>query len=133
MREALFMLLFFCLSAGTALGQSQAERNMAACGAAKKADAELNAAYAGILKKMAGDTLFIEKLKVAQRAWVAFRDAELTARFPATDKSEYGTIYNLCYCTELAELTRRRTEQLKPWQDGVEQGDGCVGSYPVQP
>ncbi|MYL83754.1 DUF1311 domain-containing protein [Desulfovibrio aerotolerans] len=114
------------------LAQSQMELNATACGVAKQADAELNAVYAAILKKNAGDRLFIDKLKAAQRAWVAFRDAEMGARYPAQDTSEYGSIFNLCWCNALAALTKRRTADLMLWRDGIPEGDACVGSYPVR-
>jgi uncharacterized protein YecT (DUF1311 family) len=36
----------------------------------------------------------VTKLKQAQRAWIAFRDAHLEARFPKADKqAEYGSAY----------------------------------------
>ena len=115
-----------------ALAQSQMELNQTSCDAVKKADAELNAVYTAILKKNAGDRRFIDKLKAAQRAWVAFRDAEMGARYPAEDKSEYGSAFNLCWCNALADLTKRRTADLKLWRDGIPEGDVCVGSYPVR-
>ena len=114
------------------LAQSQMELNAAACGAGKQADAELNAVYTTVLRKNAGDKRFIDKLKAAQRAWVAFRDAEMAARYPAEDKSEYGSIFNLCWCNALAELTKRRTAELLLWRDGIPEGDACAGSYPVR-
>lgn len=127
----LVALLFFAAVAPVA-AQSQMEMNAAACDAARKADVELNAVYQAVLKKSAGDKVFTAKLKAAQRAWLAFRDAELAARYPAEDKSEYGSIFNLCWCNALTELTRRRTAQLMPWRDGVPEGDACLGSYPVR-
>ncbi|WP_300157343.1 lysozyme inhibitor LprI family protein [Solidesulfovibrio sp.] len=130
--SSVLLAAFLFVSAGPALAQSQAELNAAACGAAKKADAELNAVYGAILKKNAGDKRFIDKLKAAQRAWLAFRDAEMAARYPAEDKSEYGTIFNLCWCNALASLTEARAAQLRPWRDGVPEGDACLGSYPVR-
>ena len=32
----------------------------------------------------------------------------------------------------LADLTKRRTADLKLWRDGIPEGDVCVGSYPVR-
>ena len=115
-----------------AMAQSQTQLNTTACDAVKQADAELNAVYTAILKKNAADRTFIDKLKVAQRAWVAFRDAEMGARYPEEDKSAYGSAFNLCWCNALADLTKRRTADLKLWRDGIPEGDVCVGSYPVR-
>ena len=133
MRAVCLALALFVASAPLARAQSQMEMNAAACDAAKKADAQLNAVYNAILKNAKDDKEFIAKLKVAQRAWVAFRDAELEARYPARDKAmAYGSIFNLCYCNALADLTQKRTAELAPWRDGVPEGDACVGSYPVK-
>ena len=131
-RLVLTAVLVLAAPALPALAQSQAAYNAAACAALKKADAELNAVYAAVLKKNADDKNFIDKLKVAQRAWVAFRDAEMAARYPAMDKWEYGSAFDLCWCNGLAALTQQRTEQLKPWRDGIPEGDVCTGSYPVR-
>lgn len=129
---ALFAVFALSVIPTPALAQSQMELNMTACEAVKKADAELNAVYTAILKKNAGDRPFIDKLKAAQRAWVTFRDAEMGARYPAEDKSAYGSAFNLCWCNALADLTKRRTADLKLWRDGIPEGDVCVGSYPVR-
>ena len=131
-RCMLALALVFAAPAWPALAQSQAAYNAAACAALKKADAELNAVYTAVLKKNADDKNFIDKLKVAQRAWVAFRDAEMGARYPEEDKSAYGSAFNLCWCNALADLTKRRTADLKLWRDGIPEGDVCVGSYPVR-
>ena len=132
-RNLVFALVaLLALVPAAASAQSQMELNATSCGAAKQADAELNAVYTAVLRKNAEDKRFIDKLKTAQRAWVAFRDAEMGARYPAQDKSEYGSAFDLCWCNALAELTKRRTADLKLWRDGVPEGDVCVGSYPVR-
>src|SRR5262250_178724 len=64
---------------------SQASLNTCFCDRAQKADAELNDIYQQLLKKNASDTNFIEKLKISQRAWVTFRDAQLEAIYPDPD------------------------------------------------
>ncbi|MFU2209239.1 lysozyme inhibitor LprI family protein [Solidesulfovibrio sp. C21] len=128
-----FLFAVLAFSATGVRAQTQMEMNATDCDAAKKADAALNAAYAAILQKNKDDPVFIRKLKIAQRSWITFRDAELAARYPAEDKAmAYGSMYNLCYCNALAELTRKRTAELAPWRDGVPEGEGCEGSYPVR-
>lgn len=94
----------------------------------KTADAELNRVYQQVVKKYADEPAFINKFKQAQRAWLKFRDAHLESRYPAEDKRDYGSIYSLCSSNLLAELTQARTEQLKLWLEGIEEGDGCAGS-----
>lgn len=70
------------LAAINLLAQTQSAMNQDACAQYKQADQALNAAYNKILKDYAKDPQFLAKLKQAQRAWIAFRDAQLEARFP---------------------------------------------------
>jgi uncharacterized protein YecT (DUF1311 family) len=109
--------------------QTQIQMNKEACDAYKKADAEMNRAYQKILAEYKTDAQFIQKLKLAQRAWIAFRDAHVVSIYPATDKrAEYGSINPMCQCKILEELTTARTRMLREWIDGVEEGDACAGS-----
>lgn len=48
------------------------------------------------------------------------------------DPSAYGSIFPACWSGQLAALTRERTQQLKKWLDGVEEGNVCLGSLPVK-
>lgn len=122
------LLLSLLLAIGASQAQTQSDLNRSACAELDAADAELNSVYREIRERYRGEALFLDKLKTAQRAWIAFRDAELAALYPAEDKQiEYGSIYPMCECTTLAELTRQRTAQLRGWLD-VEEGDACSGS-----
>ncbi|WP_287130426.1 lysozyme inhibitor LprI family protein [Candidatus Cyanaurora vandensis] len=113
----------------TVLAQSQREMNNTACTQSKSADTELNKVYGQILRDYKADTLFIEKLKQAQRAWLQYRDAHLAALYPG-DPSQYGSVNSMCQCQVLEQLTANRVTELKQWLQGVE-GDVCSGS--VQP
>ena len=67
-------------------GLSQAELNECYGNAYKKADAELNILYGQITARLKDDKATAKLLVAAQRAWVAFRDAEcnfLRPGFPA--------------------------------------------------
>ncbi len=109
--------------------KNQGETNRCASQDVGAADAELNAVYQRLQSLYAGEPEFLEKLKLAQRAWIAFRDAELEARFPAKDKAvSYGSMFPTCAGSVLAELTRKRIAQLTVWIDGVPEGDVCGGS-----
>ena len=120
------------LVAPSALAQTQAEMNQDACAQYKKADQALNAIYAKVLKDYAKDPLFLAKLKQAQRAWIAFRDADLSARFPKADKpTEDGSACPTCRCAVLTELTEQREKELRVWTDGVPEGDVCNGSVKI--
>ena len=97
-----------------------------------KADAELNSVWKSILAKYKDQPQFLDKLKAAQRLWLQFRDAELEAQYPLAKgqdaRTQYGSMYPTCYSGAKAKLTRQRTEQLKAWLDGAQEGDSCSGS-----
>jgi len=61
---------------------TQASVNACFCERAKSVDAQLNDVYQQLLKRNSVETNFIDKLKISQRAWLAFRDAQLEAIFP---------------------------------------------------
>ena len=108
---------------------TQLELNQCFGAAYKSADGEMNAVYQQVLKAYSGDPKFIEKFKASQRAWVVFRDAEMEAVYPASDKqAEYGSVYPVCRSRHLETLTRERTKQLQVWLNGIEEGDMCAGS-----
>lgn len=105
-------------------GGTQAEMNACARDEFEQADKTLNQTYQALLKKEAGDALFIRKIRIAQKAWLAFRDAELEAYFACAEKDVricWGSMYPLSYLSRKAELTRARTQQLKTL---IEQGRG---------
>lgn len=86
---------------------TQAELNACAQEEAVRIDEEMQAVYRALLSKAAGKTARA-KIRRAQQAWLAFRDAYLDARFPASDKQrEYGSIYP----SELNLLKVKLTEQ----------------------
>jgi uncharacterized protein YecT (DUF1311 family) len=112
--------------------QSQGDLDDEAAAQFKAADREMNRVYEAILKKYAKDTVFIAKLKNAQRAWLAFRDAELAANYPDPEPQfAYGSVYPMCASYLVAELTRERTKQLKAWLHGTQEGDVCAGSIQI--
>ncbi len=94
---------------------------------------KLRAVYDSILTQYKDDTLFIFRLKKAQRAWLKYRDAHIEARFPTAKKgsqpSEYGSIYPQCACME---LTEERIRILEKWLKGTIEGDVCGGSYKIK-
>lgn len=114
-----------------AMAQSQEEMSGDVCEDYRAADAELNATYQAVVKRYQDDPQFLKALKKAQRAWIAFRDAELDALYPAEDKRmEYGSVYPMCECGVLAEMTRSRVMALNLWLPSEEDGEGdvCTGS-----
>jgi len=110
-------------------GQTQHEMNKKASEEYKNADIELNNIYQKILTEYKSDSIFINRLNKAQRIWISYRDAELEMKFPAENKqAEYGSVYPMCISLYLKELTEERTEKLRIWINGIEEGDMCSGS-----
>src|SRR5277367_2920950 len=92
----------------TAMAQS--EMNRCADLDARQADADLNRVYQELLSKLKNDDNATKKLRAAQRAWLAFRDAHLQELYPAKDKQvQYGSIYPMCYAQVGAAMTKERT------------------------
>jgi uncharacterized protein YecT (DUF1311 family) len=79
----------------------------------KKAEKNLNTIYDKIIKNNAADSVFTNKFKAAQDAWVAYRDAQLSALYPHKDEAPlyYGSVYTMCYYIERRQLsTSQRIE-----------------------
>lgn len=127
----IFVTAALCVSTSVA-GQSQTETNLDNCDY-NKADARLNKVYQRVLAEYHQDKIFIEKLKVAQRAWLAFRDAHLASIYPAANpRLEYGSVNPMCQCQILVALTDERTKTLQQWVDGTIEGDVCAGSVKIR-
>ena len=113
--------------------QTQNEMNIEYAAEFDKADKELNRVYRKIFAEYADDKVFLEKLKLAQRAWIKFRDAHMESLFPEEEKRlHYGSVYPMCYSIHMKKITEERTRQLKVWLEGIEEGDVCSGSVKVK-
>lgn len=124
-----------CLSAALLIvradvdAETQSQMGQDACAVFQQADTELNVVYQRILADYASAPQFTQKLRDAQRAWRAFRDAHLESLYPEPDKqAAYGSAYQMCRCSVLAGLTKQRVEELKQWLNGVPEGEVCAGS-----
>ena len=102
-------LLLAALSPVPLVAQSQQEMNAEAAEAFTIADKELNAVYAKVLANL--DDEAKEHLKKAQRAWVAFRDAE--ASFRADAEARGGSMWPLIHEGVRSRLTKERVKSLK--------------------
>jgi uncharacterized protein YecT (DUF1311 family) len=69
---------------------------------------ELSAAYQGLMKRL--DRGQKEKLRITQRAWLRYRDAN--ADFQAS-LIQGGTLAPLVKVSSLTEMTKARTQELK--------------------
>lgn len=108
--------------------QSQGDMNRAACADQKDAEQKLNKVYAQILAKHHADKAFIEYMKQSQRAWLAYRKAKVNSLYPHRNSAEYGTVYPMCHCSGVAEMTVARVRELEQWTEGIEIGDVCTGT-----
>lgn len=96
--------------------QTQTEMNTMAADDYRNADKALNYVYQSVLKKKVKDAAFIKSIKIAQKAWITFRDAEMLAKFPHKDEAMYyGSMFGLLWNSALKELTDKRTKELKAY------------------
>ena len=113
--------------------QAVGDDEKASCDNYKASDAQLNKLYQRILVEYRKDKLFITKFRIAQRAWLAFRDAHLDSLYPEPDaRSAYGSVNVMCRCEAMNDLTQARIKQLKKWVDHAEEGDVCSGSIKIK-
>jgi uncharacterized protein YecT (DUF1311 family) len=104
---ALFILFLMLVTHTHA--QTQAEMNATAREHFARADADLNKTYQAVLKKLP-DAESKQKLKEAQRAWIASRNAEATR---AADEVRGGSMAPTLRYEIMTELTRERINQLE--------------------
>src|SRR5437867_145258 len=89
--------------------QSQEEMNQQAAKDFDAADAAMNEAYKPFMNKI--DKEAQAKLKSAQRAWVAFRDAQ--AELEADLAARGGSMVPMIYNRTRTEITKARTKELE--------------------
>ncbi|PRH89633.1 hypothetical protein C5L14_03475 [Labrys okinawensis] len=106
-----------CANAAT-----QADMNECADKAFKKSDADLNAVYQQIEQRLKDNADTKKRLVAAQRAWVAFRDAECT--FSASGASG-GSIYPMVYSMCLDRVTQARVRSLEAYLSCGEGDTSC--------
>jgi uncharacterized protein YecT (DUF1311 family) len=91
---------------------NQAALNQCVGQAYKNSDAELNKVYTTVMGRLKDDQGLSRKLVAAQRAWVAFRDAECSFRAAGT---EGGSANSMVVAMCLDDQTRARTDALRTY------------------
>ncbi len=101
--------------------------NACASDEAARADKQLNDVYRTLLQKTTDKTA-ATKIKVAERAWITYRDAYIDAMYPAENKqAEYGSVYPMEIDLLRAKLIRI---QIAALQDLSQQIGGASQSLP---
>ena len=129
MRALQGLMIFFTLFAFTpaaapaepcdASDSNQADLNECYSKAYKQSDTELNAVYRQITARLKDDPAAAKLLVTAQKAWVAFRDAECSF---STSASAGGSAYPMMQSICLDGLTVSRVKDLKSYLT-CEEGD----------
>jgi len=111
---ALTPLLFTSMAFAVDCENASDQATMNQCAAQQNAaaDKELNALYQQITSRFKSNPDGKKQLVGAQRAWVAFRDAE--CRFSASGV-EGGSVYPLIYGNCTTELTKARVQTFKQY------------------
>lgn len=114
---AIFTLVLLVLSAPVAFAadncasaETQAALDQCYGNAWKVSDKELNTLYRRIEARLKDDPDATKRLVSAQKAWLAFRDAECGF---ATSKSEDGSAYPMLQAICLMGLTEKRIADFK--------------------
>jgi uncharacterized protein YecT (DUF1311 family) len=126
------LIAIISLISNFGFAQTQLEMNEEANQNYIKADKELNSTYKKILNEYKSEIEFIKNLKISQNIWIKFRDAEMNMKFPEKQPGYYGSYHPVCWSKYLTKLTQKRTEELKIWLIGIEEGDLCTGSVKMK-
>jgi uncharacterized protein YecT (DUF1311 family) len=111
MKRYLLLIAFLCAAAtltANSFAQSQAELTESEYARFERADAKLNKVYKKLLAS--ADAVRKEKLVKAQRAWLAYRDAEATLE---SDGFSGGTAERMTSASVMANLTEDRVKALE--------------------
>lgn len=96
---------------------NQAELNQCALDDYQAADKQLNDTWKKLMLKFKNDKTASSKLKIAQKAWLAFRDAEVDAMFACANPVSncWGSMEPMLRYGELTTLTQERTKRLQKY------------------
>ncbi len=93
--------------------KTPSEMNACAHEEAARVEAKLDAVYAKVLSQAENDPVGLVKIKTAEKDWIAYRDAYISAMFPATHKiTEYGAMYPMKVDLLRAKMTHQQITAL---------------------
>ncbi len=127
------VFLFLAVGSLTAQAPSQTATKVESCSQTAKTQTDLSecagrelqlaeARLAALLKR-----LNIDANSPEEKAWEAYRDAQLKAIYPpvSDERAEYGSVYPMCLATLKKKLTESRIRDLKALT--TSEGDACLG------
>jgi uncharacterized protein YecT (DUF1311 family) len=130
---SLFLMAAGSLSAQTPATKAPPAAKAKSCSQTANTQLELNecagkelqqaeARLAALLQRLG-----IDPNSPEEKAWEAYRDAQLKAIYPpvADERAEYGSIYPMCWATLKQKLTESRIRDLKMLT--TTEGDACLG------
>ena len=79
----------------------------------ERSEVGLKNALRAVLKAAGGEPNGVQRVKDAEAAWERYRDAYVEARYPATDKSRYGSRFALDLVLLRARLNNEHAADLK--------------------
>lgn len=120
-----FFLLVFCFASGQSIQDVKLRVRNNYESAVKSLDAVTNQ----IVKASADDSAFVSALLQSHKSWEILVDSKVSMKYPY-GPGGYGSSYGLCYYGFKTELVNRRIAELRPWIEGMEEGDICAGSVP---
>jgi uncharacterized protein YecT (DUF1311 family) len=95
----------------------------------KAAEAEMVKVLDSLIRKAEGKPEAVKKLRRAQAAWEAYRDAQIDAVWPFPERGSYGSVYRMCFAEVKRQLIETRTRELKSMLEPKE-GDVCSSQWP---
>lgn len=119
-------------SSGGCSSVSMAQPGMNECAREelKDAEAELSRMLGDIRLRHNRDKVFLSRFDKAQRAWLAFREAEVDSIYAHMESRSYGSDFPMCIDGRREAMTRKRMLELKPWIDGETGNEACTTEYP---
>jgi len=109
--------LLFLLPIHITHAQSQMQMNQEVGQALEKADAKLNTIYKKIMRSKGVDVETKKNLRIAQRAWLQFVEAQINTHYPVKEGENPRDLYGSMYPLEVAgmkmEMIKIRIKQLE--------------------
>ncbi len=125
--------ILVCVTSATASqdqqpAYSQLELNRTAAQELREAEAEMFQLISELEFKVAANQKQLKELRACQKAWEAYREAQLNVLFPASSDQRPGTAHPMCVLHAQARMTRLRTKELHSLVRPPE-GDVCAAFW----